>query len=312
MLPRFSLIKQRKESADTVLLNLTWGTLVLGFTITRKALDIDFEDELYPQQRLRNMVAISILVAVHLLLVYFLLFKKVEPPLKQGDEAGQLVFFDLQAKNLGDKPKPAKTQPEKKQQTKSEPIHASMAAAQQPNVVSPTTVSPVAAPEVVDTMSQIAAARARRHALQADAAQEDSQAQTASVGPSENDIAMARIKANIKSANYSKKGTNGVFQILSKGVQNGRFSFRGWTNSPNESTHQTFEVDAGIVGNVELAIVRKMIMLIREHYSGDFNWDSQRLGRVVVLSANPANNADLEEFLMREMFGSNPRDLGVR
>jgi hypothetical protein len=113
---------------------------------------------------------------------------------------------------------------------------------------------------------------------------------------------MARIKANIAAANYSRKGTNGIFQILNKGVQNGRFSFRGWTNSPRESTHQTYEVDAGIGGDVELAMVRKMIELIREHYSGDFNWESQKLGRVVVLSARPADSAGLEAFLRKEMF----------
>ena len=55
------------------------------------------------------------------------------------------------------------------------------------------------------------------------------------------------------------------------------------------------EVDAGPDGDVELAIVRRMIALIREHYTGDFNWESQRLGRVVVLSAAPADNAELED-----------------
>ena len=303
MLPRFSLIKQRTELIDTVLLNLSWGTLVLGFTISKKALEIDFEDELYPHQRSRNLVAVILLVLLHLLVVYFLLFKKVDHPTKKGDEVGQLVFFDLQAKNVGEKPKQAKTQPEKKQQKKSQPVHTSaVATTTQPKVVSPPTVSPVAAPEVVDTMSQIAAARERRRAAQADASQENSEAQQASTGPSENDIAMARIKANIQAANYSRKGTNGIFQIINVGVQNGRFSFRGWTNSPRESTHQTYEVDAGIGGDVQLAMVRRMIALIREHYSGDFNWDSQRLGRVVVLSASPAYNAELEAFLMKEMF----------
>lgn len=302
MLPRFSLVKQRTELIDSVLLNLSWGTIEFGFTISRKPLEVDFEDSLYPHQRSRNLFAIIFMVLVHIVVLYFLLFKKVDAPLKQGDEAGQMVFFDLAAKKQGEQAKPAKTQPEQKQQ-KAQPIHSTaVATPKQQQVVSPPTTSPVAAPDYQDTMSMLAAKRAQRQAAEASAAQENLEAQAASRGPSENDIAMARIKANIAAANYSRKGTNGVFQILSKGVQNGRFSFRGWTNDPHESTHQTFEVDAGIGGDVELAMIRKMIELIRQHYTGDFNWESQRLGRVVVLSARPADSAGLEAFLRKEMF----------
>jgi hypothetical protein len=50
-------------------------------------------------------------------------------------------------------------------------------------------------------------------------------------------------------------------------------------------------------------LVRKMIELIRSHYQGDFNWESHRLGRVIVLSARIEDNAELEAFLIREFFG---------
>jgi hypothetical protein len=50
-------------------------------------------------------------------------------------------------------------------------------------------------------------------------------------------------------------------------------------------------------GDVELAIIRGMIGLIREHYKGDFNWQSYRLGKVIVLSARVEDNAALEDFL---------------
>jgi len=299
VLPRFSIIKQRTADTDTVLLNLSWGTLVLGFTITRKPLVVDFEDELYPHQRSRNIVAISILVAVHLILAYLLLTKKVEHPIKKGAEDGQLVFFDLQAKVQSDRPKPPKTQPEKKRQVVTRPNAITLP---HPAVESIRTNSPVPAEPVVDTMSQVIAAREKRRALEQQAAQQNSEAQSASQGPSENDLAMARIKANIQAANFSRKGTNGIFQVLDKGVQTGRFSFRGWTNDPRESTRQTYEVDAGVGGDVELALIRRMIQLIREHYKGDFNWESQRLGRVVNLSARPEDTATLENFMMKEFF----------
>ena len=47
-----------------------------------------------------------------------------------------------------------------------------------------------------------------------------------------------------------------------------------------------------------------MIGLIRNHYEGDFRWESRRLGKVVVLSARIEDNGYLEEFLMREFFGT--------
>ena len=297
MLPRFSIVKQRTAAIDTVLLNLSWGTLVLGFTISRKPLEIDFEDELYPHQRTRNMVAITFMVLVHIIVAYLLLTKKVDHPIKNGEKDGQLVFFDLQAKQESEKPKPPKTQPEKRPQ-KQAPRPNTITQAT-PAVESIQSISPVATAPVVDTMAQVAAARARRQALEDEAAQEN-QAQVASQGPSENDIAMARIKANIQAANYNRKGNGGVFQITHMGVQSGSFLFRGWTNNPGESTRQTYEVDAGIGGDVKLAIIRRMIQLIRERFTGDFTWVSDRLGRDIILSARPKDNAELEAFMMKE------------
>ena len=57
-------------------------------------------------------------------------------------------------------------------------------------------------------------------------------------------------------------------------------------------------------GDVDLAIVKRMIELIRTHYNGDFRWDSHYLGRVVVLSARPDDQVELEAFLVREFFGT--------
>jgi hypothetical protein len=51
-----------------------------------------------------------------------------------------------------------------------------------------------------------------------------------------------------------------------------------------------------------------MIALIREHYQGDFTWESHRLGRSVTQSARLEDNAGLEDFLMMEFFGSNYRN----
>jgi len=45
-----------------------------------------------------------------------------------------------------------------------------------------------------------------------------------------------------------------------------------------------------------------MIAIIREQSNADFIWDSIQLRREVQLSARPADNAGLEEFLMKEFF----------
>ena len=108
--------------------------------------------------------------------------------------------------------------------------------------------------------------------------------------------------ANIR-RNLQPQGTSGVFQIISKGVRTARFSFRGWTTDYNNSRREVIEVDAGLNGDVERAIVRRMIELIRKHFNGNFNWESHRLNRVVVLSARMEDNAGLEDFLMLEFFG---------
>ena len=57
---------------------------------------------------------------------------------------------------------------------------------------------------------------------------------------------------------------------------------------------------------MEQAIIKRMIQLIREHYKENFNWDSRRLGRVVVLSARVKDEADLRRFMTQEFF-ENPR-----
>lgn len=144
------------------------------------------------------------------------------------------------------------------------------------------------------------AARERRQAAEDAAAHANAEAQAAERGPSPEDIALANIKRSLQSA--KSDGTGGVFQILSKGVRTGSFVFRGWTPGAHNTSQQTFDVDAGPDGDVELALVRKMIELIRKHYTGDFNWESYRLGRVVVMSARQQDSAQLEAFLMKEFF----------
>jgi hypothetical protein len=159
----------------------------------------------------------------------------------------------------------------------------------------------------VDMMAMVNAARARRRALDDAAARDNAAAAAGEREASASEVATANLNRNLQTLNR-KEGISGVFTILSVGSRVSTFAFRGWTASERDSTRQVIEVDAGNLGNVELATVRRMIELIRTHYSGDFNWESHRLGGVRVMSARPADNAELEAFLMdefREQFGGN-------
>ncbi len=153
---------------------------------------------------------------------------------------------------------------------------------------------PEAAP--TDMMSYVNAARARRQAAERDSA--------GAQQPSAEERRVANIRRNLQPA-----GTNGIFQILDLQPRTARFSFRAWTSNASNPRRETITVDAGAGGDIELAVVRRMIELIRNYYQGDVNWESQRLGQVVVISARPEDTAELEEFLKREFFGVGVRNV---
>lgn len=123
--------------------------------------------------------------------------------------------------------------------------------------------------------------------------------------PSASESAQANLNRNLSSLARSD-GTGGVFQIRRMGAQTAEFAFRGWNRTRRGQWQELIEVQAGPDGDLERAVVRRMIALIREHYSGNFQWESYRLDRVLVLSAAPEDNEGLEEFLLREFFQRRP------
>lgn len=94
----------------------------------------------------------------------------------------------------------------------------------------------------------------------------------------------------------------GIFQIARLGYDDAEFFFYGWNKDIRRNSRQMIEVRRGANASMELAVVRRMIAIIREHESGDFVWESPRLGRDVTLSARMEDNAGLEDFMMREFF----------
>jgi len=153
--------------------------------------------------------------------------------------------------------------------------------------------------QFTDMMAYVNAARERRHLAGEDADRINEEAAARERGPSEDETRMANLRRSLQPS-----GTNGIFQILSMDASTATFAFRGWKNEFSYSHREVYQVDAGRDGDVARAVVRKMIEIIRRYYTGDFNWESPRLGRVVVLSASLQDNDGLEDFLLQEFFGS--------
>lgn len=148
---------------------------------------------------------------------------------------------------------------------------------------------------------------ARRRARQGPS----SAAEEAAVPPVPADDESARreraVAANLGSLKAPSPGENqrrggGVFQLRRLGTEEAAFLFFGWNRAMGRNNTQQIEVRRGTNPNIELAVVRRMIAIIREYESGDFLWESQRLGRGVTLSARAADNASLEAFMLREFF----------
>lgn len=98
-----------------------------------------------------------------------------------------------------------------------------------------------------------------------------------------------------------RKG-GGIFQLERVGYTSAEFTFFGWNKDINRRAKQLIEVQKGANSDIRIAVVRRMIAIIRDHESGDFVWVSQRLGRELTLSARASDNAGLEDFLMQEFF----------
>lgn len=151
--------------------------------------------------------------------------------------------------------------------------------------------------QFADMMSYVNAVREMRGLAGGDAGRINEEATARERGPSEDEVRMANLQRNLQPS-----GTNGVFQILSLDTRTAMFAFRGWKNEFSYSHREVYEVDTGADGDVERAVVRKMIEIIRRYYTGDFNWHSPRFDLVLVLSARMQDNDGLEDFLLQEFF----------
>lgn len=178
-----------------------------------------------------------------------------------------------------------------------------------PAPVAPSTASPVPAPPLRPAVESDLDAyiEARRRARGA------ATPATPATVPAEDEEARRQriIAGNLGSTRertfgYDPRQGGGMFQIESLSSDHAEFIFYGWNNNINRNTKQLIDVRRGNNSDIRIAVVRRMIAIIRENAQEDFLWMSQRLGRTVSLSARARDNSGLEEFMMREFFFEAP------
>ena len=150
---------------------------------------------------------------------------------------------------------------------------------------------------------------ARRRA-RADVAPPPSPGSKAETPPAEDDNARSKriVAENLAAHNTPTFGddptkSGGIFQIKRMSYEDAEFVFFGWNKDIRRNTRQLIEVQRGNNSDIRIAVVRRIIAIIREYEQEDFLWESKRLGRNITLSARAKDNAGLESFLMREFFG---------
>ncbi len=123
----------------------------------------------------------------------------------------------------------------------------------------------------------------------------------------ENERRDRTIAANLGSLKAPMVGESGrrgggVFELRRVGLEDAEFLFYGWNKDMGRNNTQLVEVRRGTNANMRIAVIRRMVAIIREHEKGDFVWESRRLNRNVNLSARVTDAAELEAFLMTEFF----------
>ncbi len=110
--------------------------------------------------------------------------------------------------------------------------------------------------------------------------------------------------ASLQSSNFGNapKNGGGTFQLQRVDYEYAEFTFFGWNKDVRRRIYQRIEVARGTNPDIQTAVIRKIIAIIREHEAADFRWESRRLGRDIALSARPSDNAELEAFMMKEFF----------
>jgi hypothetical protein len=106
----------------------------------------------------------------------------------------------------------------------------------------------------------------------------------------------------VPASGYDPRIKRGTFQVQRVGLDDAEFIFHGWDEDAGRNIARLVEVRRGANRDIRIAVVRRIIAIIRERERGDFLWESARMGRSLTLSARARDNARLEDFMMHEFF----------
>jgi hypothetical protein len=258
----------------------------------------------YGEQRL-NVPGIAGTVLLHLILILcFLFYQKKEQSAPPASGGAVTYIQPLPGKpkkreqaEAAPKPVTSKRKPVEREVAKIERLPDTITVPNEPPakvVEAPKEIEKL--PPEMDMSEMIAA---KRRARGKDTAEQQGEESDADRG---NRVARENIARANGRAGQDGNDTGGVFDIVNLSFNSADVKFRGWNPSFKRRWLQQVRVELGNERDIQTAIVKKMIEIIRKEKTGDFDWDSHRLQRVVSLSARPADQAALETFLFKEMF----------
>jgi len=169
--------------------------------------------------------------------------------------------------------------------------------APQPSRPEPAKSEPIQAP-AEDMSAMLEAARKRRSEAARPSAEtaEESEAQRA------DRIAKANIARSGSQKGRDEVDAGGLFEVRNIGVSSGEIFFRGWRSSVGRTASQLINVYATPGQDIQVAIVHRIIEVIRAEKPDEFIWNTRRLGRQLTLSARRDQQEKLTVFLLSEFF----------
>jgi outer membrane biosynthesis protein TonB len=261
-------------------------------------------------ERRTSRTGLAITIALHLLLVglYFWQPQKTEKKARPPD-GSEVVYVAPLSKPA--QPPPQKSSTPKTKPNKSTPRPTTPRVERLPDTITIPNEKPVEVAKVeppppetkreeippeMDMTEYIAKRRQARGATDPSTSTEESEAARGTR------TALANIAAINKRGQDDANESGGVFSISNKTFHSMDLKFRGWNPNFKRRWLTSVTVEQGSEPDVETAVVKKMIELIRKEKTGDFEWDSHRLGKVITMSARVKDTAELQAFLMKEMF----------
>ena len=155
---------------------------------------------------------------------------------------------------------------------------------------------------VEDFASRLEANRKRRAEAQAQdpAVAESAPAETESQRA--NRIAKENVAFSRRKGAVEQDQTGGTFDVRNLRLHAAEFAFHGWSSNTQRNSTQVIGVEQGTEVDIEMAVVKRVIIFIRAMKPGEFVFESRRLGRAVTMNAGIAYQAELEQFLLKEFF----------